>query len=82
MENMPLNIFLTSLVIIWLGLSVYAIVIWLQHSPKLKAVLKDVERHWSVKFIIYYGIGFSIFLITIIGISFIVLLSNFLLKGY
>ena len=82
MENMPLNVFLTSLVIIWIGFSVYAIIIWLQFTPNLKTVLKDAEKHWSVKFVIYYGISFSIFLITIIGISFIVLLSNFLLKGF
>jgi len=79
--GMPMQIFLAMFLLIWFGFSIYSVIIWLQFSPKLKQVLNDVEKHWSIKYVIYYGISFSIFLVACVFVSFIVILSNFLSKG-
>lgn len=76
MDQLPMQVFLTSVVLIFLAFSVYSTVIWLQSTPKLKTILnKTSETHWSYRWTIYYGIAFAIFLVASVFISFVVFLA-------
>ena len=67
--NPSLSIFLNLLVLIFIGFSVYSIIIWLKSTPKLGEILKDHNKHWSLKFVIYYGMFFAMFLVFVVFLS-------------
>jgi len=59
------------------GISITAIAFWLK-TPKVKLNSKDL--HWAFKGLIYYGIFFTIFIVSSVFLSFIVLLA-FVING-
>lgn len=75
MESLPAVIFFTTCLILFLTFSTYATIIWIQSQPKLKEILNDPNRHWSFKFVLYYGMSWALFLIAATFISFIVGMS-------
>lgn len=74
--NLPLQVFLTSVVIMFLVFSVYASIIWMQNTPKLIEIMRNKNSsHWSYRATIYYGIAFAIFVVSSVFISFVVFLA-------
>lgn len=70
-EDLPIKIFLTIFLLMFLTFSGYCTIVWMTMSKNLKQVLNDKEKHWSLRWIVYYGIGFSIFLVVTVCLSFI-----------
>jgi len=79
--SLPLTIFLTAFGIIFLGVSVYCVGLWLRSVKGLKTLLEDQMQHWSLKLAIYYGIAFFIFLVSSVLMSFVVLLAITIWRG-
>ena len=81
MEGLPVFIFFTLLIFTFFGLSISAVIIFIKSSKDTKSILKDVNKHWSLKAVIYYGIFFSIFIVFSVFMSLVVLLAHFLWSG-
>ena len=73
--NLPLVVLFVALAFIFLGFSVACVIYWFKITPTITQFLKDPKTHWTNKYIVYYGIGFSMFLVAGVFISFIVLLA-------
>ncbi len=67
--------FSTLVVIIFFGITVSAITFWIKSAQKTKELLKDPQKHWSVKMFVYYGIYSSIFIIAAVFLSLIALIA-------
>lgn len=65
-------VFGTLVILVFFGVSISAIAIWVKSFAKTKEILKDLNKHWSFKAFIYYGIFFTIFIIFAVFISLVV----------
>ena len=67
--------FSTLMVIVFFGITISAITFWIKSALKTKEILKDPQRHWSVKMFVYYGIYSSIFIVAAIFLSLVALVA-------
>ena len=77
MNSLPFFIFFVALILTFFGISITAVIVWIKSFPKIKEILRDVHKHWSLRMFIYYGIFFSVFVIFCVFVSMVVGLGIF-----
>jgi hypothetical protein len=78
MDGISFFIFFTFVILIFFGISISAIIVWVKSFKKTKEILKNPNEHWSLKGFIYYGIFFTIFIIFSVFVSLVVGLGLFI----
>lgn len=78
MEGLPFFIYFTLTILTFFGISISAVIVWIKSAKETKSILKDVNKHWALKGLIYYGIFFSIFIAFSVFVSMVIGLAIFL----
>ena len=78
MDSISFFIFFVIAILIFFGISISAIIVWVKSFKKTKEILKNPNEHWSLKGFIYYGIFFTIFIVFSVFISLVVGMSLFI----
>ncbi len=77
MNSVSFFIFFTFVILIFFGISISAIIVWVKSFKKTKEILKNPNEHWSLKGFIYYGIFFTIFIVFSVFVSLVIGLGLF-----
>ena len=77
MNSVSFFIFFTFVILIFFGISISAIIVWVKSFKKTKEILKNSNEHWSLKGFIYYGIFFTIFIVFSVFVSLVIGLGLF-----
>lgn len=76
--SLPWAVFGTLVILVFFGISISAVIVWIKSFKKTREILQDVNQHWSFRAFIYYGIFFTIFICFAVFISLVVGLALFL----
>ena len=77
MNGVSFFIFFTFVILIFFGISISAIIVWVKSFKKTREILKNPNEHWSFKGFIYYGIFFTIFIVFSVFVSLVIGLGLF-----
>jgi len=79
--NLPLAVFGILTVLVFFGVSISAVAIWIKSFQKTKEIMKDPNKHWSFKAFVMYGAYFTYFMVAAVFISLVVCLA-LIIVGY